>query len=185
MAREFLTAATLALMLTIACGSSAGSPASSGAGRQGSSLTVSSPDLTSGVYSRELTCDGSNRPPAVSWARGPGGTRAIVIELLDPDAPGGMFTHWLAVLDGRATGRLAHPFPGSLVQGKNSVGGPGYSGPCPPAGPAHHYHLIVLAVSSRPGLVEGFSKDQLDAVLDSGQVSALARGELVATYQRA
>lgn len=188
MAGEFLAPATLALMLAVACGSGTGSQVASSRGdARGTLLTVSSPDLPSdlpsGTYPRELTCEGGGRPPVVVWAGGPAGTRAVIIELLDPDAPGGVFTHWLVILDGSATGRLAHPFPRSMVQGRNSAGHLGYYAPCPLGGPSHHYHLMVLSTSSRPRLAAGFTKDQLDAVLDSGQVRVLARAELVATYQ--
>lgn len=181
MAREFLAGAALALVLAVGCGSATGSRTVDSVR---GSLTVSSPDLSTGTYPRGLTCDGGNRPPVVAWTRGPAGTRAVAVELLDPDAPGGTFTHWLVVLNDSGTGRLEHPFPDSLAQGRNSTGRTGYWGPCPPPGPAHHYHLTVLALSSRPGLQAGFTTDQLDSVLQSGPSRVLARGELVATYQR-
>lgn len=153
-------------------------------GGTGAALSVSSPDLASGTYPPALTCDGADRPPAVVWSGGPSRTRAIAIELLDPDAPQGTFTHWLAFMDGAGAGRLVQPFPGSLVQGANSAGKTGYWGPCPPAGSTHHYHLTVLAVSARPPLAPGFSRGQLDAILASSGSTVLARGEMVATYQR-
>jgi phosphatidylethanolamine-binding protein (PEBP) family uncharacterized protein len=58
-------------------------------------LTVSSPDLQAGRFPRECTCDGANRLPRLQWSTPPAGTQELAIELLDPDAPGGTFTHWL------------------------------------------------------------------------------------------
>jgi phosphatidylethanolamine-binding protein (PEBP) family uncharacterized protein len=60
-----------------------------------SQLTVSSLDLPAGTVPREFTCDGANRRPRLGWSTPPPGTRELAIEMLDPDAPGGTFTHWL------------------------------------------------------------------------------------------
>ena len=68
-------------------GSSQGNP---------SPLTVTSPDLAGGTFPREFTCDGANRLPRLQWSTPPSGTQEVAIEMLDPDAPGGTFTHWLA-----------------------------------------------------------------------------------------
>ena len=61
-----------------------------------SPLTVTSPDLAGGTFPREFTCDGANRLPRLQWSTPPSGTQEVAIEMLDPDAPGGTFTHWLA-----------------------------------------------------------------------------------------
>jgi len=52
----------------------------------------------------------------------------------------------------------------------------------PPCGAAHHYHLVVLALDTRLGLAAGARRFDLESRI-SGHV--LARGELVAIYQRA
>ena len=58
----------------------------------------------------------------------------------DPDAPGGVFTHWV-VFNLPATSRgLPEAVPsrsgidGGGLQGKNDFGRTGYGGPCPPPG---------------------------------------------------
>jgi hypothetical protein len=52
----------------------------------------------------------------------------------DPDAPGGVFTHWIAWgLDPAAEGLgEGEPAPN---EGQNDFGTTGYRGPCPPSGP--------------------------------------------------
>ena len=98
-------------------------------------MTVTSADLSSGTFPRDLTCDGANRKPTVSLAGIPSGTKSIALEMLDPDAPSGNFTHWLAFADG-ATGPSQPAFPpATVVEGQNDAGGSGYTGPCPPRGP--------------------------------------------------
>jgi phosphatidylethanolamine-binding protein (PEBP) family uncharacterized protein len=54
-----------------------------------------SPDLAAGAFPTEFTCDGANRRPRLQWSTPPSGTPELAVEMLDPDAPGGTFTHWL------------------------------------------------------------------------------------------
>lgn len=146
-----------------------------------SSLAVSSPDLAAGRFPREFTCDGANRRPGLQWSTPPAGTQEVAIELLDPDAPGGTFTHWLAYGIPPGPSSLA-AMPAGAAEGVNDFGRRGYGGPCPPRGPAHHYHFVVLALDTRLGLAAGAARPDLESRI-SGHV--LAKGELVATYQRA
>jgi Raf kinase inhibitor-like YbhB/YbcL family protein len=146
-----------------------------------SSLTVSSPDLPAGTIPREFTCDGANRRPRLQWSTPPPGTQELAIEMLDPDAPGGTFTHWLVYGLPPGLASLA-AVPAGAAEGVNDFGRRGYGGPCPPRGPAHHYHLVVLALDTRLGLPAGAARPDLESRI-SGHL--LAKGELVATYQRA
>ena len=146
-----------------------------------SPLTVSSPDLQGGTFPREFTCDGANRRPHLQWSTPPPGTQELAVEMLDPDAPRGTFTHWLVYGLPPGTASLA-AVPASAAEGVNDFGKPGYGGPCPPRGPAHHYHLVVLALDTRLGLAAGATRPELESRI-RGHV--LAKGELVATYQRA
>src|SRR5262245_46228839 len=144
-------------------------------------LTVSSTDLPGGTFPREFTCDGANRIPRLRWSTPPPGTQELAIELLDPDAPGGTFTHWLVYHLPASTTSLA-AVPAGAAEGVNDFGRRGYGGPCPPRGPAHHYHFLVLALETRLGLAAGAARPDLESRV-TGHV--LAKGELVATYQRA
>jgi Raf kinase inhibitor-like YbhB/YbcL family protein len=110
-----------------------------------SPLTVTSPDLAGGTFPREFTCDGANRPPRLQWSTPPSGTQELAVEMLDPDAPGGTFTHWLIYRMPPGITSLAAVLPGA-AEGINDFGRRGYGGPCPPRGAAHHYHSVVLAL---------------------------------------
>lgn len=101
--------------------------------------------------------------------------------MLDPDAPGGTFTHWLVYGIPPGISRLA-AVPAGAAEGVNDFGGHGYGGPCPPPGAAHHYHIVVLALDTRLGLSAGATRPDLESRI-SGHV--LGKGEVVATYQRA
>jgi Raf kinase inhibitor-like YbhB/YbcL family protein len=144
-------------------------------------LTVASPDLSGGRFPRGFTCDGANRLPRLQWSTPPSGTQELAIEMLDPDAPGGTFTHWLVYGIPPTVSSLAG-VPAGAAEGVNDFGRRGYGGPCPPRGPAHHYHFVVLALGTRLDLAAGAARSDLESRI-AGHV--LAKGELVATYQRA
>lgn len=166
------------LLPLIGCGGSTVNRPSQG---NSAPLTVSSPDLPRDMFPREFSCDGANRLPQLQWSAPPSGTQEVAIELLDPDAPGGTFTHWLVFGLSPSSTSLA-AVPASAAEGVNDFGRRGYGGPCPPRGPAHHYHFVVLALDTRLGLAAGATRSDLESRA-SGHV--LAKGELVATYQRA
>jgi Raf kinase inhibitor-like YbhB/YbcL family protein len=144
-------------------------------------LAVSSPDLSAGRLSREFTCDGANRLPRLQWSAPPPGTQELAIQMVDPDAPGGTFTHWLAYGIPPGISSLA-TMPADVAEGINDFGRAGYGGPCPPRGPAHHYHFVVFALDTQLSLAAGATRSDLESRI-SGHV--IGKGELVATYQRA
>jgi len=174
-------AMTAIASIIVGCGgsssSAANAPLSPASGTP--ALLVESPDLAGGTVAREVTCDGANRAPSVRWSASPTASAAVV-ELLDPDAPGGTFVHWLAIASGAdaASGVLHTP----AVEGRNDFGANGYGGPCPPSGQTHHYHLVVTTYGTPLNLASGFTAADLNAAV-SGH-AALGRGEVVGSYGR-
>ncbi|WP_281727651.1 YbhB/YbcL family Raf kinase inhibitor-like protein [Streptomyces sp. S816] len=105
-------------------------------------------------------------------ARGHALPRAcLAITVRDLDAPGGTFTHWLIRdLDANTRRLSAGAHPPGAVEGRDSFGRTGYSGPCPPHGDRpHHYVLTVYATDRRPPLAPstspGVSPDDLPRAL--------------------
>ena len=144
-------------------------------------FTVSRPDLSETIP-RDFTCDGANRAPRLEWSEPPAETRELAIEILDHDASCGTFTHWLVYGVPAESSGLARPLPAGVVEGTNDFGHRGYGGPCPPRGPAHHYHISVLALDSKLVLPAGLRRAELESKLRN---HVLGRAELVATYKRA
>lgn len=108
-------------------------------------FVLSSPAFPAGgTIPTRYTCDGANVSPPLRWTAPPKGTASLSLTVSDPDAPGGVFTHWrIPKLPAAARGLPA----GSHLGGANSSGGRGWTGPCPPAGPAHHYRFVLRALA--------------------------------------
>lgn len=138
----------------------------------------------------ESGCHGGNTSPALSWTHPPMGTRSFAVLMLDPDAPGGVWWHWAVFDIPAAVSSLragagdpgSHRLPAGAIQVDNDFGSPGYAGPCPPPGPAHHYRLLLYALRvAKLGLDPRASAAQVAA---RAQANALAEAEIVGFYGR-
>jgi Raf kinase inhibitor-like YbhB/YbcL family protein len=138
---------------------------------------------------RKYTCDGEDVSPPLSWTAPPAKTTELALICDDPDAPRGTFTHWVLYTLPASTASLPEnvaktetlPKLGGAKQGKNSAGGIGYMGPCPPSGPAHHYHFIVYALDAKLDLRAGATQKDLRKAME-GHVAG--QTELVGLYGR-
>jgi len=135
----------------------------------------------------KYTCDGEDISLPITWGEPPQKTQAFALIVDDPDAPGGVFTHWVVFNIPGNVRQLGEGVPAQerlqsgALQGKNDFGRIGYGGPCPPRGPAHRYRFTVYALDKPLDLKPGASKKQL---LDAMKGHILAQGELMGTYQR-
>jgi Raf kinase inhibitor-like YbhB/YbcL family protein len=127
------------------------------------------------------TCEGEDLSPPLGWTSVPNETRSLALLVDDPDAPGGVFTHWVAWgLDPGAGGLdEGEAAPG---EGRNDFGTAGYRGPCPPPGHGRHRYLFRLyALDRELELAAGAGKTELEQAIE-GHVITTA--ELVGTYER-
>ena len=133
------------------------------------------------------TCDGDNISPPLSWSGVPEETESLALIVDDPDAPGGNFTHWVIYNISPEESGLAEglprerDLPRGMHQGNNSLGTTGYTGPCPPRGPAHHYVFHLYALNATPDLPATVDRAVLEAEIQNYTV---AEGVLVGTYGR-
>jgi Raf kinase inhibitor-like YbhB/YbcL family protein len=114
-------------------------------------LGLSSPAFANdGAIPARYTCGGADGSPPLAWSQAPAGTAAFALVVLDSDASG--FVHWVvADIPGDRTSLAAGERIG--VAGRNSFGGVGYGGPCPPVGSrTHHYVFTLYALSHRLAL---------------------------------
>ncbi len=135
----------------------------------------------------ESTADGKDRAPALAWSGAPAGTRAFALVVDDPDAPGGLWVHWVAydlppTATGLEAGLSATPkLPGGGLQGKNSWGRLGWNGPSPPPGKPHRYFFRLYALDRPTGLPAGEDRAALDRAM-KGHI--LGEAEWMGTYGR-
>jgi Raf kinase inhibitor-like YbhB/YbcL family protein len=113
----------------------------------------------------------------------PAAAKRLVLVVDDPDAPGGLFTHWIVFDLTPSPSALPEGVKpaGGISQGINDFGKAGYGGPCPPKG-RHRYVFHLFALESWPDGLTQPSRAKLDAALQKGHV--LARTTLTGTYQR-
>ena len=128
----------------------------------------------------KFTCDGSDTSPPLQITGVPSEAKSLVLIADDPDAPSGLFTHWLVWNIPPQTNSIAEGSAPKGVQGTNDFGKSGYKGPCPPPG-THRYSFKIFALDRELDLRAGAKRSQVDAAM-KGHV--IAQGELVGRYAR-
>src|SRR5438128_1443287 len=129
----------------------------------------------------KFTCDGADISPALRIEGAPAEAKTLLLIVDDPDAPVGLFTHWLAWnIDPKTTEVAENSAPAGAVQGTNDFPKTGYGGPCPPSG-THRYYFKIFALDRELDLPFGAKRGQLDAAM-KGHV--VAQGELMGRYSR-
>jgi Raf kinase inhibitor-like YbhB/YbcL family protein len=130
----------------------------------------------------KFTCDGPDANPPLRFEGAPAEAKSLALIADDPDAPGGLFTHWLVWnIDPKTTSVEENSAPSNGVQGKNDFGKSGYGGPCPPSG-THRYVFKIFALDRQLDLAADSKRAQLDAQM-RGHI--IAQGELIGRYSRA
>jgi Raf kinase inhibitor-like YbhB/YbcL family protein len=99
----------------------------------------------------EYSCKGRNVSPPLRWENVPAGTESLALVVDDPDAPAGLFVHWVITGISPSTTEIAE---GALPEGAtvslNSSGKAEYFGPCPPPGTGVHHYRFQLYALSKP-----------------------------------
>lgn len=132
-----------------------------------------------GTIPTKYTCEGSEINPPLEIDQIPDKTKSLALIVEDPDAPGGVFDHWLVWNIPPQNMIKENSNPG--ISGANSGGKTGYHGPCPPKG-SHRYFFHVFALDTELELMAGSGKDELKEAM---KAHILASGVLMGTYERA
>jgi Raf kinase inhibitor-like YbhB/YbcL family protein len=153
----------------------------------GSPYGIGSPAFAPGEpIPAQFSCDGENISPPLEWGDAPSGTASFALIADDPDAPGGTWVHWVLFNLPPDQHSLPAGIPtegvlaGGGLQGANSAGRLGYTGPCPPSG-IHRYFFKLYALDTELALTAGASKAELLGAME-GHV--LAQAEIIGTYAR-
>jgi len=135
---------------------------------------------------RPYTCDGVDVSPPLEWSGVPANAKTLAIIADDPDAPGGMWVHWVLYNLPAGNIGLVENLPAieKLVaggfQGTTDFGKIGYGGPCPPSG-THRYSFKIYALDGELSLKAGATKAEVEKAM-AGHI--VAQGQLMGTYRR-
>jgi len=145
-----------------------------------SSISITSPSFqTGGDIPPKFTCNGTNVSPELQISSVPNEAKSLLLIVDDPDAPRGLFTHWIVWnIDPKTTRVAENSAPTAGVQGINDFGKRNYGGPCPPSG-THRYFFKIFALDTKLELKPGARRAELDAAM-RGHI--LAQGELMGRY---
>lgn len=128
----------------------------------------------------KFTCDGADTSPPLQIGGIPLDAKSLVLIADDPDAPSGVFTHWLVWNIPPQTNSVGEGSAPKGVHGTNDFGKPGYGAPCPPSG-AHRYYFRFFALDRELVLPPRAKRSQLEAAM-KGHV--IGQGELMGHYAR-
>src|SRR6266436_3129180 len=84
--------------------------------------------ITSSVFQEggnipsKFTCDGGDTSPPLQIAEVPSGAKSLALVVDDPDAPSGLFTHWIVWNISPQTNAIAEGSTPQGVQGTNDFG---------------------------------------------------------------
>jgi len=138
---------------------------------------LTSPNFVEGGFIPvRFTGEGDNVPPRLQF-EDESGAKSYALIVDDPDAPSGIFTHWLiwnipgslpSMNSDWVTLDLQNPHaprdPKVDVQGVNDFGVTGYSGPKPPSG-THRYFFRLFALDTTLSLPSGASRRELETAI--------------------
>ncbi|MBI4022890.1 YbhB/YbcL family Raf kinase inhibitor-like protein [Candidatus Berkelbacteria bacterium] len=135
----------------------------------------------SGAIPTRYTCQGGDVSPPLAIADVPDGTKSLALIVDDPDAPVGLWVHWLVWnLDPTLTEIPAGTVPRGGVEGTTSAKTTGYHGPCPPDR-EHRYYFKVFALDTLLELPPSTAKADLEAAMEGHIVN---HAELMGRYEQ-
>ncbi len=154
------------------------------------SMELKSPAFkTSDFIPKKHSCRGEDLSPALTWSHAPQGTKSFALIMDDPDAPAGVWVHWVVYdLPATSTGlpegwaKNSPPTDGSQQGrswGVDEFERTGYAGPCPPPGSLHRYSLRLYALDKVLGLSQASRAELLKAM--KGHI--IAQTELVGRFR--
>lgn len=123
-----------------------------------------------GTIPEKYSKDGGNVSPALSWEGLPDQTTSLALIVDDPDAPSGLFDHWLVYgIPVEAKGLeenqpIGRELSNGARQGMNGYGELGYGGPKPPSG-KHRYFFHLYALDTESDLPSGLTREELEGVI--------------------
>lgn len=145
-------------------------------------MKITSPSFQNGGdIPAKFSHEGGNNNPPLHLEGAPSNAKCLVLIVDDPDAPGGLFTHWLVWNIDPKTSEIAEGgAPKGATEGTNDFGSAGYGGPQPPSG-THRYYFKIFALDQTLNLSAGAKRREVDKAMN-GHV--IAQGQVIGRYSK-
>lgn len=142
-------------------------------------MRLASPDFKHNeLIPKKFTCDGEDINPALIIEDIPKGTKSLSLIVDDPDAPMGIWVHWVVYNIAPLSKIEENSIPGKECI--NDFRRESYGGPCPPSG-THRYFFKLYALDTELNLNKGSRKETLEKAM---QGHILDKAELIGLYKR-
>lgn len=129
----------------------------------------------------KYTCDGDDISPELIISEVPKEAKSLALIVDDPDAPVGLFVHWVLYDIPVSTVEFSSlNVPKGAIEGMTNFGRVGYGGPCPPNG-EHRYFFKLYALDKMLELPPKATKAQVENAM-KGHV--IEKAELMGVYKR-
>lgn len=143
------------------------------------SIQITSPAFNNeGDIPSKYSCDGEGINPPLHIDNIPEAAKSFALIIEDPDAPNGVFDHWIVWNIEPVSDIKEANNPG--VSGDNSAGKSGYHPVCPPSG-SHRYFFYVFALDTSLDLPVGTRKKDLQSAMDGHIID---KGSIMGRYER-
>ncbi len=145
-------------------------------------MKISSPAFSdNGSIPAKYTCDGADVNPPLVIEHVPAAARSLALIVDDPDAPVGMWVHWVVWnIDPNTAEIRENSVPPGASQGKNDWHRNSYGGPCPPSG-THRYFFKLYALDTPLDLGPGTTKSDLERAIER---KTIATAQVIGVYKR-
>ena len=147
-------------------------------------MTLTSSAFQDGeMLPKKYTGEGDNKNPPLTIGNPPDGVDSYILIVTDPDAPMGIFTHWVVWnIPGDTTEITEGQLPIRSIEGTNSAGKIGYFGAMPPVGDkAHRYIFSLYAMPITLELDSSVEREYLERAMTD---MVLEECSLTGIYQR-
>lgn len=137
----------------------------------------------------KFTCDGKDVSPPLEISNITTEAETLAIVVDDPDAPGGVFDHWIIWNIPPETNKIPENITTDKTvdslekakQGQNGFGEIGYRGPCPPGGSEHNYRFKAYALDKTIDLDPGVLKEDLEREMET---HILEKDSIIGVYEK-
>ncbi len=142
-------------------------------------MKLTSPEFENNQFiPKKFTCEGEDINPALIITDMPKGTKSLALIMDDPDAPMGMWVHWVVYNIAPVLAIAENSVPGKECI--NDFRRESYGGPCPPSG-THRYFFKIYALDTGLSLAKGATKGALEQAM---QGHILDKAELIGLYKK-